>query len=57
MEPLEDFDPSVNFDMTGGNDFWFARPQHFFSFPRMISAKDAEEMWQERAQCAGELNF
>jgi hypothetical protein len=32
LEPLEDFDPLVDFDMTGGNNVWFARPQLFFSF-------------------------
>ena len=31
MEPLEDFDPLTDFDMTGGDDVWFARPQLFFS--------------------------
>ena len=31
LEPLEDFDPLVDFDMTGGDDVWFARPQLFFS--------------------------
>ena len=31
MEPLEDFDPLTDFDMTGGNDVWFTRPQLFFS--------------------------
>ncbi len=31
LEPLEDFDPLVDFDMTGGNDVWFARPQLFFT--------------------------
>ncbi len=31
MEPLEDFDPLTDFDMTGGDDFWFIRPQLFFS--------------------------
>jgi hypothetical protein len=28
---LEDFDPLVGFDMTGGDDVWFARPQLFFT--------------------------
>jgi hypothetical protein len=27
LEPLEDFDPLVDFDMTGGDDVWFARPR------------------------------
>ena len=31
LEPLEDFDPLVDFDMTGGDDVWFARPQLFFT--------------------------
>ena len=31
LEPLEDFDPLTDFDMTGGDDVWFARPQLFFS--------------------------
>ena len=31
LEPLEDFDPLSDFDMTGGDDVWFARPQLFFS--------------------------
>jgi hypothetical protein len=31
MEPLEDFDPLTDFDMTCGDDVWFARPQLFFS--------------------------
>jgi hypothetical protein len=31
MEPLEDFDPLTDFDMTGGDDVWFARPQLLFS--------------------------
>jgi hypothetical protein len=31
VEPLEDFDPLTDFDMTGGDDVWFARPQLFFS--------------------------
>ncbi len=31
MEPLEDFDPLTDFDMMGGDDVWFARPQLFFS--------------------------
>ncbi len=31
MEPLEDFDPLTDFDMTGGDDVWFAQPQLFFS--------------------------
>ncbi len=26
MEQLEDFDPLTDFDMTGGDDVWFARP-------------------------------
>jgi hypothetical protein len=29
--PLEDFDPLVDFDMTGGDDVWFVRLQLFFS--------------------------
>ena len=31
LEPLEEFDPLSDFDMTGGDDVWFARPQLFFS--------------------------
>ena len=31
LEPLEYFDPLTDFDMTGGDDVWFARPQLFFS--------------------------
>jgi hypothetical protein len=31
LEPLEDFDPLVDFDMTGGDDVWFARPQLLFT--------------------------
>ena len=31
LEPLADFDPLTDFDMTGGDDVWFARPQLFFS--------------------------
>ena len=31
LEPLEDFDPLSDFDMTGGDDVWYARPQLFFS--------------------------
>ena len=31
LEPLEDFDPLTDFEMTGGDDVWFARPQLFFS--------------------------
>ena len=31
LEPLEDFDPLTDFDMTGGDDVWFARPLLFFS--------------------------
>ncbi len=31
MDPLEDFDPLTDFDMTGGDDVWFAWPQLFFS--------------------------
>jgi hypothetical protein len=31
LEPLEDFDPLVDFDMTGGDDVWFAPPQLFFT--------------------------
>jgi hypothetical protein len=31
LEPLEDFDQLVDFDMTGGDDVWFARPQLFFT--------------------------
>ena len=31
LEPLQDFDPLTDFDMTGGDDVWFARPQLFFS--------------------------
>ena len=30
LEPLQDFDPLTDFDMTGGDDVWFARPQLFF---------------------------
>ena len=29
--PLQDFDPLTDFDMTGSDDVWFARPQLFFS--------------------------
>jgi hypothetical protein len=28
---LEDFDSLTDFDMTGGDDVWFARPQLLFS--------------------------
>ena len=31
LEPLEEFDPLSDFDMTGGDDVWFVRPQLFFS--------------------------
>jgi hypothetical protein len=31
LAPLEDFDPLTDFDMTGDDDVWFARPQLFFS--------------------------
>jgi hypothetical protein len=31
MKPLEDFDLLTDFDMTGGDDVWFALPQLFFS--------------------------
>ncbi len=63
LEPLEEFDPLVDFDMTGGDDAWFARSQLFFSrlfevniwmwrygrwFPRKMSVKDAEEKRRER---------
>ena len=30
VEPLEDFDPLSDFDMTGNDDVWYARPQFFF---------------------------
>jgi hypothetical protein len=32
LEPLEDFDPLVDFDRTGGDDVWFAHNKTgFFS--------------------------
>jgi hypothetical protein len=31
LEPLEDFDPLVALNMTGGDDVWLAQPQLFFS--------------------------
>ena len=31
MEPLDDFDHVGDFDITGGGDVWYARPQLFFS--------------------------
>ena len=31
LEPLEEFDLLSDFDMTGGDDVWFARQQLFFS--------------------------
>ena len=31
LEPLDDFDPLTDFDMTGGDDVWFDQPQLFFS--------------------------
>jgi hypothetical protein len=31
IEPLEDFDPIGDLDVTGGGDVWFARPLLFFS--------------------------
>jgi hypothetical protein len=31
LEPLDEFDPLSDFDMTGGDDVWFARRQLFFS--------------------------
>ncbi len=30
LEPFDEFDPLSDFDMTGGDDVWFARPQLFF---------------------------
>ena len=31
IEPLEDFDPIADFDVTGGGDVWYARPLLFFT--------------------------
>ncbi len=31
LEPLHEFNPLTDFDMTGGDDMWYARPQLFFS--------------------------
>ena len=31
LEPLEEFDPLSDLDMTGGDDIWYARQQLFFS--------------------------
>jgi hypothetical protein len=31
IEPLEDFDPIGDLDVTGGGDVWYARPLLFFA--------------------------
>ena len=31
IEPLEDFDPIGDLDVTGGGDLWYARPLLFFT--------------------------
>ncbi len=31
IEPLEDFDPIGNSDVTGGGDVWYVRPLLFFT--------------------------
>ena len=31
LESLDEFNPLTDFDMTGGDDVWYARPQLFFS--------------------------
>jgi hypothetical protein len=31
IEPLEDFDPIGDLDVTGGGDVWYARPLLFFT--------------------------
>ena len=31
LEPLDEFDPVSDFDITGGGDVWYARPQLFFN--------------------------
>ena len=44
LEPLHEFDPLSDFDMTGGDDVWYARPRFFFcalAVPRVIWATRA----------------
>jgi len=31
VQPVEEFDPSADFDVTGEGNVWYARPQLFFS--------------------------
>ena len=31
IQPVEDFDPSADFNVTGEENVWYARPQLFFS--------------------------
>ena len=31
IQPVEEFEPSADFDVTGEGNVWYARPQLFFS--------------------------